>query len=168
MNIIATKAKNVTVLIIRLVIGALISAAAVIGIPIAAVVYELSFTDPYVAGILLAIMAGFALVGYFCFMRPYIIYRKTPDIQAETDGEYLYLHGKKEAKIPLAELKDAYINDETPNINTSDFLIHLLSERYGHVVIEDYKHGNYKLWFVSEAKAAATTIIRLVEGATRN
>ena len=41
----------------------------------------------------------FGLIGYFTFIRPYFIYCKLPTVLAETDGKYVYFHGKKEAKI---------------------------------------------------------------------
>ena len=40
--------------------------------------------------------------GHLRFVRPYCLYLKLPEIQAEYDDEFLYIHAKKEAKIPLA------------------------------------------------------------------
>lgn len=37
-------------------------------------------------------------------IRNYLLYRRLPVVQAETDGTYLYIHSKKEAKLPLVDI----------------------------------------------------------------
>ena len=163
MKVLATKTKHFSVFVIELVLGMLMIAV-VVGLPIGIYFLDAAlFTNLPFMAIILAIMLGFALVGYFFFMRPYQLYRKMPEIQAETDGEYLYIHSKKEAKIPLASMEGAYINSEIPNFMSNEFIIHLLSEQYGNVVIEVSGYGKYRLYYVSNAQDVASKIISLAE-----
>lgn len=164
MKVIARKTKYMTVLTLELILGAVMMAVSVIGVPIGMAYTDINLLlNPYGLGLTLAIMIGFTLVGYFSFVRPYQIYCKMPEVQAETDGTYLYLHGKKEAKIPLCDMEGAYIDSHLPNIMSSDFLVHLLSEQYGHIIIEVPNYGKYKLYFISRAQDAASVIIALAD-----
>ena len=164
MKIIATKTKHFSVFIIELVLGMIIVSATIVGLPIGVLFLDSSlFSNLPFMGFILAIMFIFTLIGYFFFVRPYQLYRKMPEIQAQTDGEYLYINSKKKAKIPLADLENAYINSEIPNFMSNQFIIHLLSEEYGNVVIEVPKHGKYRLYYISHASDVASTIIRLAE-----
>ena len=90
------------------------------------------------------------------------MYRKIPEIQAETDGEFLYIHSKKEAKIPLSELTEATVSVDLPFILQKDFLreiiIHLGTEEYGNLVLEIPGYGKYKMYFVSYAYGAANEL----------
>ena len=57
--------------------------------------------DPTILCIVIGIALFFGLIGYFTFIRPYFVYKKLPSVLAETDGEYVYFHGKKEQKFHL-------------------------------------------------------------------
>lgn len=164
MKVLAKKTRHFSILILQFILGMLTTTAVVVGLP-AGIYYldsSLFANLPFMA-IILGIMGVFALVGYFFFMRPYQIYRKMPEIQAETDGEYLYIHSKKEATIPFAAMEGAYINAEIPNFMSRQYIIHLFSEQYGDVVIDVPNYGKYKLYFVSEAQDVAAMIVALAE-----
>ena len=81
------------------------------------------FDDKYtliVADIVFSIisLSIFSFSSAFSFYY-YTIYLKLPDIVAEFDGHYLYIHGKKETKIHVLDLKDAkacMISSKNPNV----------------------------------------------------
>ena len=163
MRVLIRKMKGLGLLKLELVIGTLIMAAAVIGLPIGIISIDIALlANIYVLGVVLVGMLMFASVGFFCFVRPYLVYRKLPEVQAETDGEFLYIHAKKEVKIPLSSLSDAYVRVELPYLLQkeflSEFIIHLFSEEYGNVVLEVPGKGSYKMKFVSHAKDAANEL----------
>ena len=122
--------------------------------------------DPYVLGVMLIGMLAFGLGAYFLFVRPCFFYRKMPDVLAETDGEYLYIHGKKEAKIPLSKLESATVYVQLPYIYQkeflSEFIIHIFSEYYGTVILEIPGYGNFKMRFVSNAEESGDNLIRFI------
>ena len=165
--------KGLGLLKLELVIGALIMAVAVIGLPAGIMSIDVALmANPYVVGVVIIGILMFASVGFFCFVRPYILYRKLPDVQAETDGEFLYIHAKKEAKIPLSDLSDAYVRVELPYLLQKEFLaefiIHLFSEEYGNVVLEIPGKGSYRMRFVSHAKDAANELAYFIDTASIN
>ena len=165
--------KRLGLLKLELVIGALIMAVAVIGLPAGIMSIDVALmANPYVVGVVIIGILMFASVGFFCFVRPYILYRKLPDVQAETDGEFLYIHAKREAKIPLSSLSDAYVRVELPYLLQKEFLaefiIHLFSEEYGNVVLEIPGKGSYRMRFVSHAKDAANELRYFIDIANNN
>lgn len=99
------------------------------------------------------VIGGFALFmdlgAWLLLVRPYLLYRKLPEVQAEADEKYLYIHGKKEAKIPLTELEGASFFGIPQN-----FLVITLGGGYGTFTIETPNHGNFKLRFVDAVKDA--------------
>ena len=149
---------------VRLIFGILIIIGMVVGLPVTLMCYDITmFTNlPFVL-IILGIMLVFALIGYFGFVKPYQLYHKLPEIQAETDGEYLYIHSKKEAKIPLADMDGVYIAPEVPNYMSREYFVHMFREFYGDVVIDIPEYGEYKLYFVVDAVEVANTIFKLVD-----
>ena len=164
MKVIAKKTRYLSVFVFELIVGMILMAAAVVVPPVGIYYLDSSlFANPQFMGFILIVMLGFALVGYFMFLRPYMLYRKMPEIQAETDGEYLYIHSKKEAKIPFCAREDAYIYSDTPVYFGKEFIIHLLSEQYGNVVIDVPQYGKYKLYYVANAQDVASKIISLAE-----
>ena len=100
---------------------------------------------------------------YFLFIRPYFIYRKSPDVLAETDGEYLYVYGKKQAKIPLSKLEGASVFVGLPFLYSKEFIavlmIHLFSEQYGDLTLDVPGYGSYKLRFVSNVRETADELL---------
>ena len=162
------------ILKIRLIAGAIFMAIARFVLPV-----FLLFTDPALlldSSVLitsLVIMLIFGLAGYGIFIRPFLLFRKLPDVQAETDGEFLYIHSKKEAKIPLAELTRAEVDVDLPFQNQAsvmkdfmdEILVYFCSERYGTVILELEGYGTYKMYFVSQAQETADKLIRFIDKA---
>ena len=163
MKLIAKKTVHHSMFVMELIWGMLITTAAVVVTPIWIMCVDITlFTNLPFVGFILAMMIIFSLASYFFFIRPYQIYRKMPEIQAETDGEYLYIHSDKEAKIPLAEMENTYVEPDIPSIVTNQFFIHLLSERYGNVTIDVPNYGKYKLYYVAHAEEVANSIVDII------
>ena len=155
---------------VELIAGAILMVAAMAILPAGIISIDAALLlNPYVLGVVLAGMLMFGLVGYFIFIRPFLLFRKMPAVQAETDGEFLYIHAKKEAKIPLAELSEATVYVELPYLLQKEFLdeiiVHLCSERYGNILLEIPGHGKYRLYFVSQVQETADSLIRFIDKA---
>ena len=167
MRILVRKMSSLGLLKVELIIGTLIMAAAVIGLPVGIALTDVTLMlNPYVLGVVGVGMLFFGLVGYFIFIRPYILYRKLPAVQAETDGEFLYIHSKKEAKIPLSNLESATVYVDLPYIYQkeflSEFIIHIFSEYYGTVILELPGYGKFKMRFVANAEESGDNLIRFI------
>ena len=167
MRILVRKMSSLGLLKVELIIGTLIMAAAVIGLPVGIALTDVTLMlNPYVLGVIGVGMLFFGLVGYFIFIRPYILYRKLPAVQAETDGEFLYIHSKKEAKIPLSRLESATVYVDLPYIYQkeflSEFIIHVFSEYYGTVILELPGYGKFKMRFVANAEESGDNLIRFI------
>jgi hypothetical protein len=157
MNVLVKKMSSLKLLKVELIFGTIFSAIAMIGIPVSifCIAPDL-LKEPLAWGIVLGIMLFFGLVGYGLFVRPYRLYLKLPDVQLEYDDEFLYIHSKKEAKIPLAELTYVNITAELPFLLHESFLreilIHFCSDEYGRIDLDIDGFGSYKLYFVPHAK----------------
>jgi hypothetical protein len=105
MKTLVRKMGSLKLLKVELILGSIFSAIAMIGIPVSmfCLVPEL-LAEPLAWVIAFGIMLFFGLVGYGLFVNPYRTYLKLPDVQLEYDDKFLYIHSKKEAKIPLADL----------------------------------------------------------------
>ena len=164
MRILVTKMKSFGILRAQLIIGALVMLAAMIMLPVGIMQVDPSMLlNPYVLGVVIIGMLMFGLFAYFLFIRPYFIYRKSPDVLAETDGEYLYLYGKKQAKIPLSKLEGASVFVSLPFLYSKEFIavlmIHLFSEQYGDLTLDVPGYGSYKLRFVSNVRETADELL---------
>ena len=164
MRILVTKMKSFGILRAQLIIGALVMLAAMIMLPVGIMQVDPSMLlNPYVLGVVIIGMLMFGLFAYFLFIRPYFVYRKSPDVLAETDGEYLYLYGKKQAKIPLSELEGASVFVSLPFLYSKEFIavlmIHLFSEQYGDLTLDVPGYGSYKLRFVSNVRETADELL---------
>lgn len=153
MKIIAKKTNKKTLLTLELIFGAVTTAAVAVFVP----AYIFSIDESLIANwfvwcIVLGIVGFYGLVSVVCFIYPFFLFRKLPEVQAETDGTYLYIYGKKEAKIPLADMDGAYFDAHLPYIMSKEFIISLLSEEYGDVIIQVPGHGKFKLHFISHAQ----------------
>ena len=160
MRILVRKMERLGLLKVQIVLGTLVMAASIVGLPLAMFIKAPELmTNPYILGVLGIGMLFFAFVAYVCFVRPYILYRKFPEIQAETDGQYLYIHAKKEAMIPLADISEANVRVELPFLYRkefiSEFIIHLFSEDYGNLVLDIPGYGSYRMRFVANVKDVA-------------
>ena len=124
--------------------------------------------NPYVLGVVMIAMAIFALFAYFLFMRPCFMYHKLPEVLMETDGEYVYIHGKKQAKIPLSDFEGAVVTYHLPFIYSTELiavlLTHLFSEKYGDLSLDVPGYGSYRLRFVSNVKATSEQLLDFLCG----
>ena len=75
-------------------------------------------------GILIVVMCG---AGYYLISR-YLLWRRLPQVVAEFDGHYLYIHGKKETKIHVLDLKNAAVANGTHQLRY-DVFIYLKSKK---------------------------------------
>ena len=173
MNVLVRKMTSLKLLKVELILGTIFSAIAMIGIPVS--IFCLApdlLREPHAWGIVLVIMLFFGLVGYGLFVRPYRLYLRLPEVQAEYDDEYLYIHSKKEAKIPLAEITYVHIAAELPFLLHESFLremlIHLCSEEYGRIDLDIDGFGSYKLYFVPHAKDMESKLFRFFDGVMNN
>jgi hypothetical protein len=124
--------------------------------------------NPYVFGVAVVTMIIFALFAYFLFIRPCFTYKKLPEVLMETDGEYVYIHGKKQAKIPLSDFEGAVVTYHLPFIYSTELiavlLTHLFSEKYGDLSLDVPGYGSYRLRFVSHVKATADELLAFLCG----
>ena len=157
MNVLVRKMSSLKLLKVELILGTIFSVIAMIGIPISifCIAPDL-LREPLAWEIVLGILLFFGLVGYGLFVHPYRLYLKLPDVQLEYDDEFLYIHSKKEAKIPLADLTYVHITAELPFLLHESFLremlIHLCSDEYGRIDLDIDGFGSYKLYFIPHAK----------------
>ena len=170
MKTLVRKMSSLKLLKVELILGTVFSAIATVGLPISifCLAPEL-LTEPLAWAIALIGMLFFGSVGYFLFVRPYRIYNKLPDVLAEHDGEFLYIHGKKEAKIPLADLDGTGYFIHFPFLYSNELVAtlvtHLLSEKYGDLDLDVPGYGSYKLRFVSNVHATANALMAFINQA---
>ena len=164
------KMSDLRLLKFEFVTGTLIMTAAFLAMPIG--IFSAApemITNPYVWGMVIIGMLMFGSVGFFGFIRPYFLYRKLPEVQAYTDGEFLYIRSKKQAKIPLTALSEAVVHTELPYIFQKEFLyeflLHLFSEKYGSILLEVPKYGKYRMYFVPHVQDTADELIRFLRKA---
>lgn len=167
MKTLVKKMSSLGLLRLELIAGSVIMAIAMLLPPIGIFVADPQLmANPYVLGFVAIVMVFFGLLGFLLFIRPYIMYNKTPEVLAEADDEFLYIHGKKEAKIPLSHLSDSDVRAELPFILQKDFLreivIHMFSEQYGIVILEVPGYGTYKMRFVSHAEITANELASFI------
>ena len=86
MKTLVRKMSSLRILKAELIGGTVFSALAMIGIPISifCIAPDL-LTEPLAWGIVVGIVLFFGLIGYGIFVRPYRLYLKLPEIQAEYD-----------------------------------------------------------------------------------
>ena len=170
MKILVKKMSSFGILKAQMIFGAVVMMAAMACLPIAILTSEdpSLLLNPYILGAAIITMVVFALFAYFLFVRPLFMYRKLPQVLMETDGEYVYIHGKKEAKIPLADFEDAMVTYHLPFIYSKEFvavlLTHLFSEKYGDLSLDVPGYGSYRLYFVSNVKASADELLAFLRG----
>ena len=160
MKVLIRKMRSFTILKVQMIFGAIVMLAAMIALPAGIAATDASLLlNPYVLGVVAAGMLMFGAFAYFLFIRPYLLYQKTPEVLAETDGEYLYIYGKKQAKIPLSDFEGAVVTYHLPYLYSKELvavlLTHLFSENYGDLSLDVPGHGSYRLRFVSDVKVTA-------------
>ena len=170
MKVLVRKMSTLGLLKVHLVLGALIMAVAFIGLPISILYIDATlFTEPTALAIKAGGMLFFGSVGYFIFVRPYFLYQKTPAVQVEADEEFLYIHSKKEVKIPLSKIEEITVYPELPFIYHKSFLremiIHQFSEQYGSIDLEIANFGSYKFRFVPQVEATSDELFKFLSAA---
>ena len=150
------------------VLAAVIMIALALAAPITILVLDVTlFANPTVIGICVIAALFFGGLGYLTFIRPYVIYRKLPDVLAETDGEFLYIHGKKEAKIPLSDVSNVTVYTNLPYILQQgflrEFIIHIFSSNYGEIELDIPGYGDYKLPFVANVEDVSAEVVKFLD-----
>lgn len=164
MKVLVKKMSSFGILKAEMIIGAIVMVAAMITLPVSVMSADATLIlNPYVLGVVLIGMLMFGSFAYFLFVHPYFVYRKSPEVLAETDGEYIYIYGKKQAKIPLSDFAEATVTYHLPFIYSNEFLavftVHLFSEKYGDLILDVPGYGSYKLCFVSKVQETSDELI---------
>ena len=167
MKVLVSKMDKLGLLKFVLIYYAVIYIALALVMPITILVLDPTlFLNPTILAIVIGIVLFFGLIGYFTFIRPYIVYNKLPEVLAESDGEFVYFHGKKEAKISLVDLSYCYIETDVPHIFQQGFLreyiIHKFSSNYGTITLEVPSYGTVKLEFVANAEDVAKELLNYI------
>ena len=167
MTTLVRKMSKLGILKFEMIIGAIIMIAAMILLPVGIAIGDASLLlNPYVLGVVLIGMLMFGSFAYFLFMRPYFMYRKSPEVLAETDGEFIYIYGKKQAKIPISAFDGAMVTFQLPFIYSNELiavlLVHLFSEQYGDIILDVPEYGSFKLRFVSHAKETSEELLQFI------
>ena len=167
MKVLVSKMDKLGLLKFVLIYYAVIYIALALVMPITILVLDPTlFLNPTILAIVIGIVLFFGLIGYFTFIRPYIVYNKLPEVLAESDGEFVYFHGKKEAKISLVDLSYCYIETDVPHIFQQGFLreyiIHKFSSNYGTITLEVPSYGTVKLEFVANAEDVAKELLDFI------
>ncbi|MBO5907671.1 MAG: hypothetical protein J6Q85_05950 [Clostridia bacterium] len=173
MRVLVRKMKSFGILKLQFILGAIIMAAAAIVMPLSILLVDATlFAEPALVGVVIVGVLFFCTVGYFGFVRPYILYCKLPDVELETDGEFLYIHTTKEAKVPISEIAEAYIHFELPYLYHKEFIrafvVHLFSEEYGDIYLDLGDFGSYRMRFVSRVEQTANELTQFISDATSN
>lgn len=157
MEVIAKTTPVKLILIAEWVLGILTILAFVIALPVALLFY---MPEAMAEPLMWAVLAGVALFfgggGYLMLVRPYNIYKKLPEIQAQTDGTNLYIYGKKEAVIPLRNMEGFSCFASPENL-----LIQMLADGYGVVTLEVPEYGKFKFYHVSHANQVPDKLVKV-------
>ncbi len=167
MKTLVAKMEKLGLLKFVLIVYSIIMIALALVLPVTVMVLDITLmANPTVLGLCIGAVLFFGLIGYFTFIRPYIIYRKLPQILVETDGEFLYIHGKKEGKIPLTELDDAEVDVHVPYLFQQgflrEFIIHKFSYDYGDIILRVPNYGKFKMLFVANAEEVANSLASFI------
>jgi hypothetical protein len=136
-------------------------------IPVTIIIIDVTLmTNPTVIGLTLIGLLFYGVIGYLVFIRPFAVYRQLPEVMVETDGEFLYIHGKKEAKIPINEIDYAEVDTDIPYVFQPgflrEFIIHIFSSNYGTVILEIENFGRFKMPFVADAEEVSDELIGFI------
>ena len=167
MKVLVSKMEKLGLLKFVLIYYAVIYIALALVMPVTILILDPSlFLNSTILAIVIGAVLFFGLIGYFTFIRPYFVYKKLPNVLAETDGEYVYFHGKKEAKISLVDLSYCYMDVDVPHIFQQgfirEFIIHKFSSNYGSITLEVPSYGTVKLQFVANAQDVANELLNYI------
>ena len=167
MKVLVSKMDELGLLRFVLIYYAVIYIALALVLPVTVIVLDPSlFLNPTILCIVIIAVLFFGMIGYFTFIRPYIVYNKLPKVLAESDGEFVYFHGKKEAKISLNDLSYCYMDVDVPHIFhpgfLREFIIHKFSSDYGTIVLNVPSYGTVKLQFVANAEEVGKELLNYI------
>ena len=167
MRTLVTKMNKLGLLRFVLIYYAVIYIALALVMPITILLLDPSlFLNPTILIIVIIAVAFFGTIGYFTFIRPYIEYNKLPEVLAETDGEFVYFHGKKEVKISIMDLSYCYMDVDVPHIFhpgfLREFIIHKFSSDYGTIVLNVPSYGTVKMQFVANAEEVGKELLNYI------
>ena len=167
MKTLVSKMEKLGLLRLVLIYYAVIYIALALVLPVTVAILDPSlFLNPTILAMVIIAVLFFGLIGYFTFIRPYLVYRKLPTVLAETDGEFVYFHGKKEAKVSLVDLSYCYMDVRVPYIFQHgflrEFIIHKFSSNYGDIVLEIPSYGTIKMPFVANAQIVGNELINFI------
>ena len=150
-----------------LIYYAVIYIALALVLPVTIIILDPSLLlNPTILGIVIIAVLFFGTIGYFTFIRPYFVYKKLPNVLAETDGEFVYFHGKKEAKISLNDLSYCYMDVDVPHVFhpgfLREFIIHKFSSDYGTIVLNVPSYGTVKMQFVANAQTVSKELLNYI------
>ena len=173
MKVLVSKMEKLGLLKFVLIYYAIIYIALALVLPVTILILDPSlFLNPTVLCIVIIVVLFFGLIGYFTFIRPYIVYNKLPQVLAESDGEFVYFHGKKEAKISLNDLSYCYIDVNVPYVFEHgfirEFIIHKFSSNYGSIILDVPSYGTVKLKFVANAQDVAKELLNYINENSQN
>ena len=164
MKVLVSKMDKLGLLKFVLIYYAVIYIALALVMPVTILILDPTlFLNPTILCIVIGVVLFFGLIGYFTFIRPYIVYNKLPQVLAESDGEFVYFHGKKEAKISLIDLSYCTIETNVPHVFQHgfirEFIIHKFSSNYGSIILDVPSYGSVKLKFVANASDVAKELL---------
>lgn len=173
MNTLVEKMKKLGLLKFMLISYTIITIALILVLPITVIILDATLlANPVILGLIAIVIVVFGLPGYFTFVHPYVVYRKLPQVLAEADNEFLYIHGKKEAKIPFSSLLNANVDVNVPYLFqpgfVREFIVHMFSSKYGDVILEVPDYGTYKMPFVANAQEVAEQLASFIANSTSN
>ena len=174
MKVLVKKMDKLGLLKFVLIIYSIIMIGLALVMPITIIFLDVTLlAKPAILGLVLIPVLFFGVIGgYFTCIRPYLVYRKLPQVLAETDGEFLYIHGKKEAKIPLSSLSEANVYVNLPYLFhpgfVREFIIHMFSYKYGDVILDVPNYSEFKMPYVANAEEVANELVNFISQQNEN
>ena len=167
MKTLVTKMDKLGLLRAVLIYYAVIYIALAFVLPVTVLILDpVLLLNPTILCMVIIAVSFFGLIGYFSFIRPYIVYKKLPQILAESDGEFVYFHTNKEAKISLHDLSYCYMDTRVPYIFQHgfirEFIIHKFSSNYGSIILDVPGHKTVKLQFVANAEYVSSELLNYI------
>ena len=173
MKVLVKKMSKIAVLKFQMIVGAIVMLVAAVALPISIVTVDPELIlNPFILGTVIVTLLIFVLCAYFLFMRPLFLYRKLPEALVETDGKNLYIHGKKQATIPLSAFADAVVTYHLPFIYSKEFIAvvitYFFSEQYGDLYLDVPEYGCYKMQFVANVQEVSNELLQFLGQAINN
>ena len=167
MKVLVSKMEKLGLLKFVLIYYAVIYIALALVLPVTILILDPSLLlNPTILSMVIIAVLFFGTIGYFTFIRPYIVYNKLPQVLAESDGEFVYFHGKKEAKISLTDLSYCYIDVRVPYVFQHgfirEFIIHKFSSNYGSIILNVPSYGTVKLQFIANVQDVANELLNYI------